>query len=97
VSTAEVPPLLDEQIADVIDALDSAVVSRSRAEVRQVALELELATLDIEMQYDEPADIDEDRIEVWSLQRDLHRATGDSAGLRSDRVIITAIEDRLPS
>lgn len=49
------------------------------------------------MQYDDPADIDEDRIEVWSLQRRVHQAAGDSAGAASDRVIITAIEDRLPS
>jgi hypothetical protein len=95
VSTGEVPPLLDEQVTGVLDALDAAVVAHSRADVRQAALDLELATLDLEMQYDDPADIDEDRMEVWRLQRRVHRAAGDSVGAASDRVIITAIRERL--
>lgn len=96
VSAGDVPPLLDEQVNDVLDALDLAVGSRSKADTRQAAIELELASLDVEMQYEESADIDEDRIEVWRLQLRVHRAAGDPVGAASDRAIVTAIEDRLP-
>lgn len=95
VSAGGVPPLLDDQAADVLEALTSAVAARSRGDLRQAALELELAALDLEMQYTDPQDVDEDRIEVWQLQRELHRAAGDSAAARSDRVILMAIKDRL--
>ncbi len=47
------------------------------------------------MQYSDRQDVDEDRIEVWRLQQRLHRAAGNAAAARSDRVIIMAIEDRL--
>ncbi len=95
VSAGDVPPLLDDQAADVLGDLNAAVGARSRADVRQAALELELATLDLEMQYTDPDDVDEDRIEVWQLQQTLHRAAGDAAAASSDRVIIRAITDRL--
>lgn len=47
------------------------------------------------MQYSDPQHVDEDRIEAWRLQRELHRGAGDSAAARSDRVILMAIKDRL--
>ena len=96
VSAGDVPPLLDRQLNGVLDALDSAVGSMSTADTRQAAIELELASLDIEMQYEETQTIDEDRIEVWRLQLRVHRAAGDLVGAASDRAIVTAIADRLP-
>ena len=45
VATGEVPPLLAAQVDGVLDDLDSAVASRSSADVRQAATELELAVL----------------------------------------------------
>ena len=95
VSSDDLPPLLDDQAVDVLDAIDAAIAARSRADVRQAALELELATLDLEMRYDDLQDVDEDRIEVWRHQRQLHRSAGDTDAARSDRVIIAAIDDRV--
>ena len=95
VSAGDVPPLLEDELADALGALDAAIAARSRTDVRQAALELELATLDLELQYRDPHAVDADRIEVWQRQRELHRAAGDAAAARSDRVIITAIADRL--
>jgi hypothetical protein len=54
VATGEVPPLLAAQVDGVLDDLDSAVASRSSADVRHAATELERAVLDMEMQYDDP-------------------------------------------
>ena len=95
VSAGDVPPLLDDQTADAIGDLDAALAARSRLDVREAALRIELATLDLEMQYDDHEAIDEDRIEVWELWHELHRAAGDVAGARSDIIIIMAIKDRI--
>jgi hypothetical protein len=46
------------------------------------------------MQYEGVDDVDDDRLEVWNLQRSLHRSIGDRVGATSDRVIIAAIHDR---
>ena len=93
-SAIGVPPLLATQITDILDVLDAALVAHDRTGLRQAAIELELASLDVELQYEGVADVDGDRLEVWNLQRKLHRSIGDSVGAASDRVIIAAIRDR---
>ena len=74
--------------------LDAALVAHDRTGLRQAAIHLELASLDVELQYEGVADVDGDRLEVWNLQRKLHRSIGDSIVAASDRVIIAAIRDR---
>jgi hypothetical protein len=93
-SSAGVPPVLATRITDVLDVLDSALADHNRADLRQATIELELASLDVEMQYEGVDDVDDDRLEVWNLQRSLHRSIGDRVGATSDRVIIAAIHDR---
>jgi hypothetical protein len=90
-----VPPLLATQTDDALDALDAALASRSLTDVRQAAIALEFATLDIEMRYEDLDEIDGDRLDVWLEQLRLHVHTRDRAGEASDRVILATIHDRL--
>ncbi len=77
VARQAVPPLLADQVDTALDSVDSAVRSGSRRDLRQAAITLELAALDLEVQYVEPAEVDRDRVEVWILQRQVHLAAGD--------------------
>ena len=95
VESGPVPPLLAEQTSGVLDSLDAAVAQRSRSDLRQAAVKLTEATLDLQMQYEDVADVDEGRIVAWGHQELLDQAAGNVAGVRSDRVIIKAIEDRV--
>lgn len=96
VSAGDVPPLLDDQVSDAVESLDSAIESRSRSDLTQAAIDLELAALDIEMLYEEPAEVDEDRLEVWRIQLAVHEAEEEDAAAASDQVIIDAIGARIP-
>lgn len=91
--TGEVPPLLAEPLAGVLVELDAALDARSRGDLKQAAIDLALAVLDIEMRWDHRAGIDSDRVEAWQRQRRLDRAAGDTAGAAGDTVI-RAIGDR---
>lgn len=90
----DVPPLLEAQTNAALDALDDAVSARSVADVKQASIEVALSAFDLQMQYRDPAKIDGNRINAWNRQRELDLSTGDAAGVKSDRVILEAIDDR---
>lgn len=90
-----VPPLLAEQMDDALGGLQEAVADRQRGDVRQAAIDVELAALDLRLQYSSPARIDHRRLEAWARQLRLDRSEHDGVGVASDRVILDAIAERL--
>ena len=94
-AAAEVPPLLDDQATGALDAVDGAIGRRSRAELREAAVELQQATLDLQMQYEDIDVVDVGRVGAWQRQEAVDRAAGDAGSVRSDRVIIATILDRI--
>ena len=90
-----VPPILATEMNDAIDALEEAISASSRAEARQGAIDVALACLDFELQYEPRTDIDRDLIEVWTMQLELDKEAGDHGGIRSDMETIRVIRDRL--
>lgn len=89
-----VPATLETEMQRAVDGLHEAVIARDRAALAQASLDAEFAAMDSELQYTDRAEVDHDRIESWQSQRRLHKATGDTAGVASDRIIIGAIKDR---
>lgn len=89
------PPILADQMTTALDDLDTALVAKDRGDVARAAINIELATLDLELQYDSVRAVDLDRVESWRELRALDQAAGDSAAAASDRVIIAAIIDRI--
>jgi hypothetical protein len=72
-ATGTVPPLLDVQMSQALDALRGnalmpAVDDRNREGARNAALDVELAALDLELQYRPPAEVDLGRFAVWANQ-----------------------------
>ncbi len=90
-----VPPLVQDEIDSAIGDLKSAVRRHKIRALREAAIDLELATLDVELRYDDGDDVDRDRLDAWRLQLSIDRAAGDTAAVASDRVILQAIRSRL--
>jgi hypothetical protein len=68
-----VPPLLDVQMGQALealrgDALMPAVDDRNREGARNAALDVEMASLDLELQYRPPTEVDLARFNVWANQ-----------------------------
>jgi hypothetical protein len=68
-----VPPLLDVQMGQALDALHGnalmpAVDDRNPEGARNGALDAEMAALDLELQYRPPIEVDLDRFGVWANQ-----------------------------
>jgi len=91
----EVPPMLVTQMDDALAGLDAAVQARKWADIRQAAIDLGQATLDLRLQHEPVVDIDEARIGLWRRQLRLDRRAGDAAAVAADRVTIAAISDRI--
>jgi hypothetical protein len=72
-ATGTVPPLLDVQMGQALDALRGnalmpAVDDRNREGARNAALDVGMAALDLELQYRPPAEVDLGRFAVWANQ-----------------------------
>jgi hypothetical protein len=91
-ATGTVPPLLDAQMSDALDALAGdalvpAVADRNPEGARNAALDVEMAALDLQLQYRPPAEIDLGRFGIWADQLVVDAASTPSAacGPRPDR------------
>jgi hypothetical protein len=72
-ATGAVPPLLDVQMGQALealrgDALMPAVDDRNREGASNAALDVEMASLDLELQYRPPTEVDLARFNVWANQ-----------------------------
>ena len=72
-ASGTVPPLLDVQMSQALDALRGnalmpAVDDRNREGARNAALDVEMASLDLELQYRPPTEVDVARFNVWANQ-----------------------------
>ncbi|MEJ7584470.1 MAG: hypothetical protein WKF43_10390, partial [Acidimicrobiales bacterium] len=93
--TGDVPPLLEAQTTEALEALEQAVGARKVVPVRQSALEVAHSAFDLQLQYRDPRSIDTNRIGVWKRQLFIDARADDIAGVNSDLVIIEAIDDRI--
>ncbi|MEX1263382.1 MAG: hypothetical protein WEE66_05515 [Actinomycetota bacterium] len=93
--TNDVPSLLDAQMTDALDVLEAAVRAHDVAEVRQAAIWVGHAALDLQLQYRGPDDVDRDRLELWRDQLVVDRAAGDSDAVTGDLATLKTIHDRI--
>jgi hypothetical protein len=65
--------------------------------VRQAAVGVAGASLDLQLQFEDLSDNDESRLAIWRFQLVVDRAQGDAAAVAGDRATLVAIEDRIAS
>jgi hypothetical protein len=90
----EVPELLAEQLTTTMGALTKAAAGRDPARVRQAALRVEQAALDLQLRWRAPAEVDADRLDLWARQLLLDAAATDRAAVAGDTVTLQVIWDR---
>jgi len=91
----QVPPLLEAQMEEAMDALEAGVDAKDADEVRQASIQIAHASLDVELRYRSPADVDKDRIGIWQRQITHDQQTGNPGDVIGDRATIQAIRDRI--
>ncbi|MEX0651654.1 MAG: hypothetical protein WD186_06455 [Actinomycetota bacterium] len=90
-----VPKLLDAQMTDALDVLEAAVRAHDVAEVRQAAIRVGHAALDLQMQYRASDEVDRNRLELWRRQLVVDRTAGDSDAVTGDLATLKTIHDRI--
>jgi hypothetical protein len=93
--TTHVPPRLVPPTQRLVNSLTHAVRAHERNRARDLALQTELATLDLQLQYRQPIGVDRDRFAVWTRRVISDAAAGDTGGVRGDAITLAWIKDRL--
>ena len=100
--TGTVPRLLDVQMGQALDALRGnalmpAVDDRNREGARNAALDVEMAALDLELQYRPPTEVDLGRFDVWANQLAIDSASdeADAGQVAGDVSSLEWIWDRI--
>ncbi|MGH9289702.1 MAG: hypothetical protein ACRD0V_15660 [Acidimicrobiales bacterium] len=101
-ATGAVPPLLDVQMGQALDALRGsalmpAVDDRNPEGARNAALDVEMAALDLELQYRPPTEIDLGRFNVWANQLAVDSASeeADAGQIAGDVASLEWVWDRI--
>jgi len=93
--TGDVPKRLGAQMDAAVDALKQAVGRKDPSAVRQAALDVWDAELDLTLQFESPADVDRARLGVWARQVILDAENEKLALVAGDVAIIEAINTRV--
>jgi hypothetical protein len=101
-ATGTVPPLLDVQMGQALDALRGnalmpAVDDRNAEGARNAALDVEMAAHDLELPYRSPAEVDLGRFSVWANQLALDSASdeADAGHIAGDVTSLEWVWDRI--
>jgi hypothetical protein len=89
------PPRLVPPLTRALGALDHAVAGRRGLKARNAALDVADATLDLQLQYRQPTDIDRGRFALWVRRALLDATAGHRPRLRGDVATLTWIRDRI--
>jgi len=90
----KVPPRIAAEMSSAITALDSAVTARDQVRAGTAAIDVAQSTLDLELRYRPPADIDRARFELWTRQLLVDATARNMAGVRGDLATLEWIRDR---
>jgi hypothetical protein len=89
-----VPPLLEAEMSRAIRTLRSSIGKRARASAVSAAIDVGQSTLDLQLRYRPPAQIDLARFRLWAEQALVDAAAGDVGGVRGDVTTMEWIRDR---
>lgn len=93
--SAEVPPLLAAQMTSALEALAGPVAAKDSAGARRAALDAGLASLDFELRYRPPADVDRARLELWAGWVQVDADAGDKDAVNGDVAALEIIWPRM--
>lgn len=89
------PPLLVAEMGEALNSLGAGAGSKEPAAVRQGAIDVVQASLDLGLQYRLPAEVDLDRMVRWTRQVQVDVDNDDAGAVAGDVVALTATWDRV--
>jgi hypothetical protein len=93
--TGEVPKMVEPRMTDALAALSEAVDARDAAHTRQAAIDAAQWSLDLQLQYRPPTEVDLARFDLWAAQLTVDAAAGDAAAVNGDLFALDYIRDRI--
>ena len=91
----EVPRLVEPVLTRAIAALTKAVRTRDVARTRQAAIDVARWSLDLQLRYRPPSEIDLARFGLWAQQLQVDAAARDADGVNGDVFTLFYIRDRI--
>jgi hypothetical protein len=90
-----VPKMIEPRMTDALAALARAVDARGAAQAQQAAIDAAQWSLDLQLRYRPPAEIDLARFDLWAAQLTLDASAGDAGAVGGDVFTIGYIRDRI--
>ncbi len=90
----EVPPLLEAQMDQALEALADAIDARDIKEAGHAAIDVAQASQDLQLRHKAPARIDRARFELWCEQLIIDAEEEDVAGVKGDVTVLEWTLDR---
>jgi hypothetical protein len=90
----EVPPRLAAEMGRALKTLAAAIPAHDRTGAGKAAIDVAQSTLDLELRYRPPAEIDLARFELWTRQILVDGANGDMGGVNGDVATLDWVRDR---
>jgi hypothetical protein len=90
-----VPERLGAQLSHALRALTAAVGGRDRQPAAQAALDVANATLDLQLRYRPPVEVNQARLELWARQLLVDAAGRNAAAVQGDVTTLAWIRDRI--
>ncbi len=94
VQTGKPPRLVAARMSDALTVLTRAVRGRKAERAAQAAIDIAQSTLDLELRYQPPAEIDAARFRLWTQQLRVDAAAKDLTGVTGDVAVLEWIRDR---
>jgi hypothetical protein len=91
----QVPPRLAAELRAALDALATTVRTRSQRRASQAALDVANATLDLQLRYRPPAEINLARFELWAWQLAVDAKARNPGAVHGDVTTLGFIRDRI--
>jgi hypothetical protein len=91
----EVPKLIEPRMSDALRSLAEAVDAQDAAQAQQAAIDASQWSLDLQLRYRPPADIDRARFDLWAARLTVDAAAGDAAAVNGDLFTLDYIRDRI--
>ncbi len=93
--TGNVPKLLVSQMDSSLDRLVAAVATREAVAARQAAIDVGVASLDLQLPFRTTSEVDLARLDGWARQLLVDAAGEDAEAVAGDVAVLGAIRDRV--
>ena len=97
IRVTDVPPMLETQMDEALAVLDRALKGEIPSEVRQAAIEVARASVDLQLMYRPATEIDLARFELMLRQLELDWADADAGAVVGDTTTLEWMRDRFAS